>query len=104
FSPDGNFFFGGDTADTDFIVGVRQSSGSFFVTQVPYYTAGFFQDDSQFSHCSCGWLNSTYGGLDSLKDANDGQVLVHQRDNVVGPPIGSFREDYTYSDLLTVSG
>ena len=104
FSPDGNFFFGGDPEDTDFIVGVRQGSSGSFAEQIPYYTGGFFQDDSQFSNCSCGWLNSTYGGYDVLTDANDGEILAHQRDNVVGPPRGSFLEDYTYSDLLSVSG
>jgi uncharacterized protein (TIGR03437 family) len=103
FSPDGNFFFGGDPQDTDFIVGVRQSSSGSFATQIPYYTGGFFQDDSQFSSCGCGWLNSTYGGYDVLTDANGGQFLAHQRDNVVGPPRGSFLEDYTYSLHLTVS-
>jgi uncharacterized protein (TIGR03437 family) len=104
FSPDGNFFFGGDSEDTDFIVGVRQGSGSSFVTQIPYYTGGFFQDDSQVGSCGCAWLNSTYGGFDVLTDANNGEVLGHQRDNVVGPPIGSFLEDYTYSEMLSVSG
>jgi uncharacterized protein (TIGR03437 family) len=104
FSPDGNFFFGGDPEDTDFIVGVRQSSSGFFAAQIPYYTGGFFQDDSQFSNCDCGWLNSTYGGYDALIDANNGEILVHQRDNVVGPPRGSFLADSTYSDELSVSG
>jgi len=104
FSPDGNFFFGGDPEDTDFIVGVRQGSSGSFVTQIPYYTGGLFQDDSQAGSCSCAWLNSTYGGFDVLMDANHGQVLAHQRDNVVGPPIGSFLEDYTYSEMLSVSG
>jgi uncharacterized protein (TIGR03437 family) len=104
FSPDSNFFFGGGAEDTDFIVGVRQSSSASFATQIPYYTGGFFQDDSQFSSCACGWLNSTYGGYDVLTDANGGQFLAHQRDNVVGPPRGSFLEDYTYSLRLTVSG
>jgi uncharacterized protein (TIGR03437 family) len=104
FSPDGNFFFGGDSEDTDFIVGVRQGSSGSFATQIPYYTGGLFQDDSQFASCDCAWLNSTYGGYDVLTDANNGAILAHQRDNVVGPPRGSFREDYTYSDLLNVSG
>ena len=104
FSPDGNFFFGGDAEDTDFIVGVRQGSGGSFAAQIPYYTGGFFQDDSQFSSCGCAWLNSTYGGYDVLTDANSGEILEHQRDNVVGPPVGSFLDDYTYSDLLRVSG
>jgi hypothetical protein len=100
FSPDGNFFFGGDPEDTDFIVGVRQSSSGSFTAQNPYYTGGLFQDDSQFSNCGCAWLNSTYGGYEVLTDANNGEILAHQRDNVVGPPRGSFLEDYTYSDLL----
>jgi uncharacterized protein (TIGR03437 family) len=104
FSPDGNFFFGGDPEDTDFIVGVRQGSSGSFTTHIPYYTGGLFQDDSQFGSCGCAWLNSTYGGYDVLTDANNGEVLAHQRDNVVGPPRGSFLEDYTYSDLLNVSG
>jgi uncharacterized protein (TIGR03437 family) len=104
FSPDGNFFFGGDPEDTDFIVGVRQDSSSSFATQIPYYTGGFFQDDSQFSGCDCAWLNSTYGGYYVLTDANNGKILAHQRDNAVGPPRGSFVDDYTYSDLLSVSG
>ena len=104
FSPDGNFFFGGDPEDTDFIVGVRQGSSGSFAAQIPYYTGGFFQDDSQVSICDCAWLNSTYGGYDVLTDANNGQILAHQRDNAVGPPRGSFLDDYTYSDLLSVSG
>jgi uncharacterized protein (TIGR03437 family) len=104
FSPDGNFFFGGDPDDTDFLVGVRQGSSGSFAVQIPYYTAGLFQDDSQFSSCDCAWLNSTYGGYDVLTDVNNGQILAHQRDNVVGPPRGSFLDDYTYSDVLTVSG
>jgi uncharacterized protein (TIGR03437 family) len=104
FSPDGNFFFGGDPEDTDFIAGVRQDSSSSFAAQIPYYTAGLFQDDSQFGSCGCAWLNSTYGGYDVLTDANNGQILAHQRDNVVGPPRGSFLDDYTYSDALSVSG
>ncbi len=104
FSPDGNFFFGGDPEDTDFIVGVRQGSSGFFARQVLYYTGGFFQDDSQVSSCGCTWLNSTYGGFDVLTDADNGEILAHQRDNVVGPPRGSFREDYTYSERLSVSG
>jgi uncharacterized protein (TIGR03437 family) len=104
FSPDGNFFFGGDPVDTDFIVGVRQGSGASFAAQIPYYTAGFFQDDSQFGSCGCAWLNSTYGGYDVLTDADNGQILAHYRDNVVGPPRGSFLEDYTYSLPLSVSG
>lgn len=104
FSPDGNFFFGGDPEDTDFIVGVRQGSSGFFAAQIPYYTGGFFQDDSQVSNCGCVWLNSTYGAYDALTDANNGAILVHQRDNAVGPPRGSFVADSTYSDLLSVSG
>jgi len=104
FSPDGNFFFGGDSEDTDFIVGVRQSSGSFFTAQIPYYAGGLFQDDSEASSCDCAWLNSTYGAYDALTDAKNGAILVHERDNVVGPPRGSFRADYTYSDGLSVSG
>jgi uncharacterized protein (TIGR03437 family) len=103
FSPDGNFFFGGDAEDTDFIVGVRQSSSGSFATHIPYYTGGFFQDDSQVGSCDCAWLNSTYGGYDVLTDANNGEFLAHQRDNVVGPPRGSFRDDYTYSGRLNVS-
>jgi uncharacterized protein (TIGR03437 family) len=104
FSPDGNFFFGGDPEDTDFIVGVRQGSTGSFAAQIPYYTSGFFQDDSQVSICDCAWLNSTYGGYDVLTDANNGEILAHQRDNAVGPPRGSFVDDSTYSDLLSVSG
>ncbi len=104
FSPDGNFFFGGDPEDTDFIVGVRQSSTGSFAAHIPYYTSGFFQDDSQVSICDCAWLNSTYGGYDVLTDANNGEILAHQRDNAVGPPVGSFVDDSTYSDLLSVSG
>ncbi len=104
FSPDGNFFFGGDPEDTDFIVGVRQSSSGFFAAGIPYYTGGLFQDDGQFSNCECGWLNSTYGGYDALTDATNGTILVHQRDNVVGPPRGSFLADSTYSDHLSMSG
>lgn len=103
FSPDGNFFFGGDTTDTDFIVGVRQSFGGSFAAQVPYYTGGMFQDVSQSSSCHCAWLNSTYGGFNVLPDSNNRDVLIHQRDNVVGPPAGSFREDYTYSEQLNLS-
>ena len=102
FSPDGNFFFGGDPEDTDFIVGVRQGSSGPLAAQIPYYTGGIFQDDSQAGSCGCAWLNSTYGGFDVLTDANN--ILAHQRDNVVGPPIGSFLEDYTYSETLGVSG
>jgi uncharacterized protein (TIGR03437 family) len=102
FSPDGNFFFGGDPEDTDFIVGVRKGSSGSFAAQIPYYTGGFFQDDSQLSSCDCVWLNSTYGGYDVLTDANNGKILAHQRDNVVGPPRGSGIDDYTYSDLLRV--
>ena len=104
FSPDGNFFFGGDPEDTDFIVGVRQNSGGFFAAQIPYYTGSFFQDDSQFSSCGCGWLNSLYGAYDALTAANDGAILVHQRDNAVGPPRGSFVAESTYSDLPSLSG
>jgi len=104
FSPDGNFFFGGDTQDADFIVGVRQDSSASFATQIPYYTGGVFLDDSQFSICGCAWLNSTYGGYDVLMDANGGEFLAQQRDNAVGPPPGSFVVDSTYSDRLSVSG
>jgi len=103
FSPDGNFFFGGDPEDTDFIVGVRQNSGGFFAARIPYYTGSFFQDDSQFSSCGCGWLNSLYGAYDALTAANDGAILVHQRDNAVGPPRGSFVAESTYSDLPSLS-
>jgi uncharacterized protein (TIGR03437 family) len=102
FSADGNFFFGGGPEDTDFIVGVRQGSSGSFAPQIPYYTGGLFQDDSQAGNCGCAWLNSTYGGFDVLTDAKN--ILAHQRDNVVGPPIGSFLEDYTYSETLAVSG
>jgi uncharacterized protein (TIGR03437 family) len=104
FSPDGNFFFGGDTQDADFIVGVRQDSSASFATQIPYYTGGVFLDDSQFSICGCAWLNSTYGGYDVLMDANGGELLAQQRDNAVGPPFGTFVVDSTYSDRLSVSG
>jgi uncharacterized protein (TIGR03437 family) len=104
FSPDGNFFFGGDPEDTDLIVGVRQDSSGFFAPQIPYYTGAFFQDDSQFGICQCVWLNSLYGAYDALTDATNGEILVHQRDNVVGPPPGSFRADSTYADVLSVSG
>jgi len=104
FSPDGNFFFGGDPQDTDFIVGVRQGSSGSFVTQIPYYTSGFFQDDSQFSGCQCAWLNSTFGGYDVFTNANNGEILADQRDKAVGPPRGSFLADDTYSDRLSVSG
>ena len=104
FSPDGNFFFGGDAEDTDFVVGVRQSSSDFFAAQIPYYAGGLFQDDSESSSCNCAWLNSTYGAYDALTDVKNGAILVHERDNVVGPPRGSFRADYTYSDGLSASG
>jgi uncharacterized protein (TIGR03437 family) len=104
FSPDGNFFFGGDPEDTDFIVGVRQSSSGFFAADIPYYEGGIFQDDSQFANnCGCVWLNSTYGGYDVLTAANDGEVLGHERDKAVGPPYGSFVIDYTYSDRLVAA-
>jgi uncharacterized protein (TIGR03437 family) len=103
FSPDGNFFFGGDPEDTDFIVGVRQSASSYFATGVPYYEGGVFLDNSQFSKCGCVWLNSTYGGYDVLTTANNGEILSHQRDKAVGPPPGSFVIDYTYSDRLNAS-
>ncbi|WP_180542000.1 hypothetical protein [Nevskia soli] len=99
FSPDGNFFFGGDPEDTDFIVGVRQGSSGSFAAQNSYYAGGIFQDDSQVSICGCTWLNSTYGGYHFLTGANNGEILAHQRDNVVGPPRGSFTDDYIYSDL-----
>ncbi len=104
FSPDGNFFFGGDPEDTDFIVGVRQESSGSFAAQTLYYTGGFFQDNSQVSICDCVWLNSTYGGYDVLTDANNVEILAHQRDNAVGPPRGSFVADSTYSELPDVSG
>jgi len=105
FSPDGNFFFGGDPEDTDFIVGVRQGSSSdSFTAQTLYYTGGFFQDNSQFSICDCAWLNSTYGGYDVLTDANNVEILAHQRDNAVGPPRGSFVADSTYSEVPYLSG
>jgi uncharacterized protein (TIGR03437 family) len=99
FSPDGNFFFGGDPEDTDFIVGVRQGSSGSFAAQNSYYAGGIFQDDSQVPICGCTWLNSTYGGYHFLTAASNGEILAHQRDNVVGPPRGSFIADYTYSDL-----
>jgi uncharacterized protein (TIGR03437 family) len=102
FSPDRNFFFGGDPEDTDFIVGVRQGSSGSSAAQIPYYAGGVFQDNSQVGICSCVWLNSTYGGYHFLTDANNGEVLSHQRDNVVGPPRGSFVADYTYSELPNV--
>jgi uncharacterized protein (TIGR03437 family) len=104
FSPDGNFFFGGDPEDTDFIVGVRQGSSGSFAAQTLYYTGGFFQDNSQVSICDCAWLNSTYGGYDVLTDVNNVEILAHQRDNAVGPPRGSFVADSTYSELPNVSG
>ena len=104
FSPDGSFFFGGDPEDTDFIVGVRKGSSGSFAEQTLYYTGGFFQDNSQVSICDCVWLNSTYGGYDVLTDANNVEILAHQRDNAVGPPRGSFVADSTYSELLNVSG
>jgi uncharacterized protein (TIGR03437 family) len=104
FSPDGSFFFGGDPKDTDFIVGVRQGSSDSFAAQTLYYTGGFFQDNSQVSICDCVWLNSTYGGYDVLTDANNVEILAHQRDNAVGPPRGSFVADSTYSELPNVSG
>jgi uncharacterized protein (TIGR03437 family) len=104
FSPDGSFFFGGDPEDTDFIVGVRKGSSGSFAEQTLYYTGGFFQDNSQVSICDCVWLNSTYGGYDFLTDANNVEILVHQRDNAVGPPRGSFVADSTYSELPNVSG
>jgi uncharacterized protein (TIGR03437 family) len=104
FSPDGNFFFGGDAEDTDFIVGVRQGSSASFVGQTLYYTGGFFQDNSQFSICDCAWLNNTYGGYDVLTDANNVEILAHQRDNAVGPPRGSFVADSTYFEVPYLSG
>jgi uncharacterized protein (TIGR03437 family) len=104
FSPDGSFFFGGDPEDTDFIVGVRQESNGSFAAQTLYYTGGFFQDNSQVRICDCAWLNSTYGGYDVLTDANNVEILAHERDNVVGPPRGSTVADSTYSELPYVSG
>jgi uncharacterized protein (TIGR03437 family) len=104
FSPDGNFFFGGDPEDTDFIVGVRQGPSASFAARTLYYTGGFFQDNSQVGICGCAWLNSTYGGYDVLTDANSVEILAHQRDNAVGPPRGSFVADSTYSELPNVSG
>ena len=104
FSPDGNFFFGGDPEDTDFIVGVRQASNGAFAAQTLYYTAGFFQDSSEFSICGCAWLNNTYGGYGVPADANSADILVHQRDNAVGPPQGSFVADSTYSEIPYASG
>jgi uncharacterized protein (TIGR03437 family) len=98
FSPDGNFFFGGDPEDTDFIVGVRQGTSGASPSQIPYFTGGLFQDNSQVGSCDCAWLNSTYGGYHFLTDANNGAFLAHQRDNVVGPPRGSFVADFTYSN------
>jgi len=104
FSPDDNLFFGGDPEDTDFIVGVRQSSSGSFATGIPYYTGGVFQDVSEFSSCGCAWLNSTYGGYDVLTGANNGKALEHQRDNAVGPPRGSFVADESYLAVLSQSG
>jgi uncharacterized protein (TIGR03437 family) len=104
FSPDGNFFFGGDPADTDFIVGVRQASGGSFDAQTLYYTGGFFQDNSQVSICNCAWLNNTYGAYNVVTDANNVEILAHQRDNAVGPPRGSFVADSTYSEMPWMSG
>jgi uncharacterized protein (TIGR03437 family) len=104
FSPDGNFFFGGDPEDTDFIVGVRQGSSGSFAAQTLYYTGGFFQDNSQVGICDCAWLNSTYGGYYVLTNGNNVEILAHQRDNAVGPPTGSFVADSTYSELPNASG
>ena len=104
FSPDGNFFFGGDPADTDFIVGVRQAPGGSFAAQTLYYTGGFFQDNSQVSICNCAWLNNTYGAYNVVTDANNVEILAHQRDNAVGPPRGSFVADSTYSEMPWMSG
>ena len=104
FSPDGNFFFGGDPGDTDFIVGVRQGSGGTFAAQTLYYTNSFFQDNSFFSACNCAWLNSTYGAYGVLTDGNNMKILAHQRDNAVGPPSGSFLADNTYSEFPSLSG
>ena len=103
FSPDGNFFFGGSPGDTDFIVGVRQASSGSFAAKTLYYTAGFFQDSSEFSTCNCAWLNSTYGAYGGLADGSNVGILAHQRDNVVGPPRGSFLADSTYYELPTAS-
>jgi uncharacterized protein (TIGR03437 family) len=102
FSPDGNFIFGGDPQDTDFLVGVRQGSGALNFTGL-YYTAGLFQDDNEASSCNCAYLDSTYGSFDSLTGANNGTELAHQRDLEVAPS-GGGPYDYTYSDVLGVSG
>jgi uncharacterized protein (TIGR03437 family) len=104
FSPDGNFIFGGDPRDTDFIVGVRHATGGSFAPHALYYTGGFFQDNSQVSLCNCAWLNSLYGAYGVLANANNVEILAHQRDNAVGPKNGSFTADSTYSELATPGG
>jgi uncharacterized protein (TIGR03437 family) len=102
FSPDGNFIFGGDPEGTDFLVGVRQGSGAVNFSGL-YYTAGFFQDDSEGSSCDCAYLDNTYGSFDILSGTNNGMELAHQRDNEIGPS-GGGPFDYTYTDFLGVSG
>jgi uncharacterized protein (TIGR03437 family) len=102
FSPDGNFIFGGDPEDFDFIVGVRQNTNASLTYTGLYYTASLSQDDSQFNSCSCAYLDSTYGAWDSL---STGQGLGHQRDLDVGPPsVGHSVYDHTFSSSLCCLG
>jgi uncharacterized protein (TIGR03437 family) len=95
FSPDGNFVFGGSPHGWDFILGVRQSSGSVNFNGL-YYIAGLSQDDA---HTSSGYvnLNSGYGSLNAL---TGGLILAHQRDLAVSPSNGG-PFDFTYADVAT---
>ena len=104
FSPDGNFFFGGDPEDTDFIVGVRQGFSGSFAAQIPYYTGGLFQDDSQVSNCDCAWLNSTYGGYDPHRCEQTERFWRISGITWSGRHAAASVEDYTYSEQLNVSG
>src|SRR5581483_11052598 len=105
---DGNFLFGGSPTDSDFIVGVRQSSvGTINFTGL-YYGASLLQDDSQASGCGCAYLESAYGGLISQaggylsSGSNQMTLLEHQRLLVVAPS-GGGPYDNTFSDVLDVS-
>ena len=73
FSPDGNFVFGGSPDQADFMVGVKNTSGSTLSNGI-WYNAGVYSDASGGS-CSGYDLVSYYGAFDVASTTD----IKHQR-------------------------
>jgi len=79
FSPDGNFVFGGSPQSFDFMVGVRNVSGTPpAMSSSLYYAAGLYSDATQINSGSLD-VDSYYGSFSVGSGRDAGAVIAHSR-------------------------